>query len=301
MTKKELKQEQVVRVLDYTHNPIELLSLMELKQTASERTTGGKPLHGVEHWELLDMICDKISKHTNNFELGTIATSDGGNKSVPGVTFLPYMEADFGKNALQASLLRRMITSITLKDHANKKDNGMIVIAFHQLGIQVAHAMNVKFCNNMNIFTRENLMSTYGEGNWNKIASIPKMVEVIGDWVHSQEERLETMRRISHGMSEIPMGNKEVHELIGDLNVMRVEKDIFRSVKDYALNQAQISKFTEDYIRKTSSNPESIQTLWDVYNLATEMHKPFKTDIPLILPNNIALGSFIINKFNLNN
>jgi len=70
-----------------------------------------------------------------------------------------------------------------------------------------------------------------------------------------------------------------------------------QEVKCYPLTQSQISQFTEDYLLKVQETP--ILNLWDIYNIATELYKPGKTDIPNLIPQNFALMEVLSNRFSL--
>ena len=50
----------------------------------------------------------------------------------------------------------------------------------------------------------------------------------------------------------------------------------------YPLNQGQISVFTEELLKLSLEQPRI--TAWDVYNVATEIYKPGKTDFPAMIP-----------------
>ena len=79
--------------------------------------------------------------------------------------------------------------------------------------------------------------------------------------------------------------------IITHISILRNE------VKTYPLTQAQISEFTEDYLEKTQENP--IFSLWDIYNIATELYKPGKTDIPNLIPQNFALMEVLTDRYSL--
>ena len=290
----------IAKVLDFEINPTNILSLEELKQTVSERTSGGNPINGVEHHELFERIIEKIDQSKVNFSIGPIYSANGGDRQFPGVTRLPYLEEQYGKMALQATLLRRIIGTIRLMDSGDKESQGMLAISYHQKGIQVAYGQNISVCQNMSIFGADNVMSTYAFGvNQSKINNVTKMIEVIGDWMQTHSEKRYRDLGIIDRMKGIPVDYHKVSEIIGDMTVMRVEKDILHTRQNYALNQAQISSFTEKYIRSERENPESIQSLWDVYNLGTGFHKAGATDLPAIIPNNVSLSEYFMDKYQL--
>ena len=62
------------------------------------------------------------------------------------------------------------------------------------------------------------------------------------------------------------------------------DKRLSSKVETYPLNQSQISIFTEDLL-KLAEEKQTL-TAWDVYNCATELYKPGKTDLPAMIPQN---------------
>mgnify|MGYP002641213438 CR=1 FL=1 len=291
--------EVIARTLDFEVNKVETLQIEELVQTASERNSGGTPVFGVEHHELFSMLMGKMSHLGIDYEVQPIYAADGGAKSLPGVMRLPYLENKYGERALQSWLIRRIIGAIHLRYGENNESIGSIGISFHQQGIQISYGQMIKLCANMCIMGTRNVISTYGDDN--KITSIDKMIEVVGDWVQDHQVKRDRDLRIFENMKQIPMSYPQTAELIGDMNIMRVNRDILRTGKNYALNQGQISQFTEKYVKAYRNNPEDADNLWKLYNMATEFHKPGETEITQIIPNNVTLSDFMIKKFQLDN
>ena len=84
----------------------------------------------------------------------------------------------------------------------------------------------------------------------------------------------------------------ELYMIIGMLTALRVSHDsadkrLASQVDTYPLNQGQISVFTE-------SLEQPRITAWDVYNVATEIYKPGKTDFPAMIPQNGAMADFLL-------
>ena len=63
-------------------------------------------------------------------------------------------------------------------------------------------------------------------------------------------------------------------------------------METYPLNQSQISVFTEDLLKLAEE--KRALTAWDVYNVATELYKPGKTDLPAMIPQNGALAEVLL-------
>jgi hypothetical protein len=102
-------------------------------------------------------------------------------------------------------------------------------------------------------------------------------------------------------MKEIYCSQNEVFQLVGLLTSLRVAHDTSESSirinETYPLNQSQISQFTEAYLLKAQETKRL--TLWDVYNLATDLYHPDKTEIPNLLPQNLALIEVLTDRYNL--
>ena len=89
----------------------------------------------------------------------------------------------------------------------------------------------------------------------------------------------------------------ELYAVIGLLTVLRVSHDsadkrLSSKVETYPLNQGQISMFTEDLLKLAEVKPRI--TAWDVYNVATELYKPGKTDFPAMIPQNGAFAELLL-------
>jgi len=290
----------IKKVLDFKTNPVEVLTLDELGQTASERNSGNKPIFGVEHHELFGMIIAKMTSMNVQHDVQKIYASDGGEKSFRGASRLPYMEKDFGEKSLQSWLLRRIIGSIHLKQGASKESIGSIGISFHQRGIQISYGQHIHLCENMSIYGIKNVISTYGE-EFNKIPNITKMIEVVGDWVSEHELKRARDLKIIKRMKQTAVSYETACEIIGEMSILRIGRDILRTEKNYALSQSQITKFTEQFVRDHREDPKSVNNLWKLYNMGTQFHKPSETDIPMIVPNNVTLSDYFIEKFKLEN
>ena len=72
------------------------------------------------------------------------------------------------------------------------------------------------------------------------------------------------------------------------------DKRLSSKVETYPLNQSQISIFTEDLLKLTEE--KKTLTAWDIYNVATEIYKPGRTDIPAMIPQNGALAELMLSE-----
>jgi hypothetical protein len=173
-----------------------------------------------------------------------------------------------------------------------------IVIAYHQDGIQIAFGPCVRICHNQCILNKERITQNFGSDK----VSNDEMFQSVENWMADFFNFRETDFRILQKMKEIRCTQNDVYQLIGLLTSLRVAHDsdiaeLRQGVNCYPLTQSQISQFTEDYLEKAIDTP--IMNLWDVYNIATELYKPGKTDIPNLIPQNLALMEVLTDRYSL--
>lgn len=308
---KELGTEQSAtlsnRTLDFVKNSIEVLTIDELRMTYPEKSIEGVPSYnGIYHFDLIDRIGSIIESNGLSYNIEKIFAADNTKKNANGVAVNPEIEAIYGKGCIQAHALRRVFTTIRINDLEDEESNTGLAISFHQDGIQIGIGPNIKICTNQCILSSKSMITTYGGDN--KVRDMEKVYQIIDDWMKNFAEHRTADQAVISKMKSINTTYSNVMELIGRLNTIRVVKDSkYKELKSneanlgriYPLNQGQISQFTERYLLKCIELNTTNMSLWDVYNVGTEFYKCGTTDIPNILPQNIAWSEFLIQEYNL--
>ena len=103
----------------------------------------------------------------------------------------------------------------------------------------------------------------------------------------------------SHGSEEIHAVGKCLAQIREGVTALRVSHDssdrnLSSTVETYPLNQSQISIFTEEVLKLAMSKGQI--TAWDLYNVATEIYKPGKTDFPALIPQNGAMAELLLSR-----
>ena len=125
------------------------------------------------------------------------------------------------------------------------------------------------------------------------------LFETVDGWLANFEVNMnEDIARIQRLKRRIiPM--EEIYLYIGLLTALRVSHDssdrnLSSTVETYPLNQSQISVFTEEVLKLAMSKGQI--TAWDLYNVATEIYKPGKTDFPALIPQNGAMAELLLSR-----
>ena len=278
---------------DFQNNNVEVMTLDTLRRTHKENDIYGNPVKGIYHYEVIERMTDICKKYNLNYEVEEIFAAQNKTKAQPGVVVLPQVEQKFGTMAVEAHILRRVYTTIRIKNWENDELTTTLVVAFHQDGIQAAIGPCVLVCHNQCILSPERSVSNYGKEK----VSTEELFDRVDGWLSNFEEQMNEDRERIRRLKEKTITPVEMYAYIGLLTALRVSHDssdrrLSSKVETYPLNQSQISIFTEDLLKL--SQEKQILTAWDVYNCATELYKPGKTDLPAMIPQNGALAEVLL-------
>ena len=277
-----------MKTLNFEIAKIQELDIETLQATYKENDVFGNPLKDIYHYQVIHEILNLCKRNGLKYEIQDIFAANNNSKQYPGVSMLPQVASQFGANAPEAHILRRVYTTIRIHDGETDELTTNIAIAYHQDGVQVAFGTTVKICRNLCILGAQKIVSNYGNGKISNDA----IFQTVDNWLRDFGNYQERDIRIIQRMKEIECTKPDVLRLIGTLTAIRVAYDngigeVRQRLNNYPLNQAQISIFTESYLRFEEENPSV--SLWDVYNLGTHIYKPHTTEIPNILPQTAVL------------
>ena len=289
-----------MKTLNFDQNKIQELDLQTLKQTYKENDVYGNPLRGIYHYQVINEILERCDRHGLKYNIQDIFAANNNSKQYPGVSLLPQVEMQYGTGAPEAHILRRVYTTINIHDQQDDELTTNIAIAYHQDGVQVAFGTTVKICRNLTILGADQIVSNYGSQK----LSNELIFQSVDNWLLNFGEYKERDYRIINAMKDIHTTRADVFRLIGMLTAIRVSfdnsiGDVRERLGNYPLNQAQISIFTENYLRETETRGNDDLSLWDVYNLGTHIYKPATTEIPNIIPQTAVLFDVLNDTFKI--
>ena len=278
---------------DFNKNKVQTLSIEQLERTNREHDVNNNPLMGIYHFELLRNIEQQALDCGLRIEYDEIFAANGGPNTSPGVVLLPQQEEKYGERAVEAHVLRRIYANMIIRDFDTDELTSQMAVSFHQDGIQVGFGNQVRICHNLTMLSANLSASTYGKER----LDIPSLLKVVRSWLNNAEHHIMADRKQIRRMKEIAVGYKENRMMLGALTIQRVKHDTrikdIRDCADYPLNGSQINKLTESLERIYHANQYNDISLWTWYNAATELHKAGRSEIPTILPQNIALAKFL--------
>ena len=280
---------------DFQKNGIEVMNFETLQRTYKENDIYNNPVQGIYHYQVIRRMMDICEKYNLDYEVEEIFAAQNRNKTQPGVSILPQVEQTHGEKAVEAHILRRIFATIRIRDWETDELTTTLVVAYHQDGIQAVIGPCVKICHNQCILSPQRSISNYGK----KKVTTDELFETVDGWLANFEVNMnEDIARIQRLKRRIiPM--EEIYLYIGLLTALRVSHDssdrnLSSTVETYPLNQSQISIFTEEVLKLAMSKGQI--TAWDLYNVATEIYKPGKTDFPALIPQNGAMAELLLSR-----
>lgn len=281
---------------DFATNNIEKMNLETLQRTYKENDTFGNPLKGVYHYQAIQKVEEICKKYNLNYEIEEIFAAQNKNKNLPGVVILPQVEQKYGEKSVESHVLRRIFTTIQIKDWETDELTTTLALTFHQDGLQAAIGPCVKICHNQCILSADRTVSNYGKDK----VSTEEMFGKIDEWLSNFETQMTEDRERILKLKNRILSPQEIYILIGMLTTLRVahdssDKRLSGKVDTYPLNQSQITVFTEEVLKLMEERQQI--TAWDIYNIATEKYKPGKTEIPNLIPYNVAFVDLLFGPF----
>ena len=280
---------------DFQKNGIEVMNFETLQRTYKENDIYNNPVQGIYHYQVIRRMMDICEKYNLDYEVEEIFAAQNRNKTQPGVSILPQVEQTHGEKAVEAHILRRIFATIRIRDWETDELTTTLVVAYHQDGIQAAIGPCVKICHNQCILSPQRSISNYGK----KKVTTDELFETVDGWLANFEVNMnEDIARIQRLKRRIiPM--EEIYLYIGLLTALRVSHDssdrnLSSTVETYPLNQSQISVFTEEVLKLAMSKGQI--TAWELYNIATAIYKPGKTDFPALIPQNGAMAELLLSR-----
>ena len=282
---------------DFEKQKVQVLTLDQLKRTVKENRGDDRTCpHGIYHFALVQQILNMCAEHGYNAEVYDLFATNNRDKQTPGVSLNPEIEAKYGERAVEAHTLRRIYANIRLKDFDTDEVTTNMAVAYTQKGIQIAFGRNVRICHNQCILGGGRFTSDYSARADTPKATLDGMMRIVGGWLTNAQNLVIEDDETIEKMKQSILTAEQIYTILGMLMSIRVAHDTsIKSIRYggeiYPLNQAQLSKFTENLLVKQKD--EGRITAWSFYNAATDLYKPETAETNMINLQNMALVDFM--------
>lgn len=292
--------------LDFAEkNRVQQLTLDTLTRTNHEKNVRtGKPLlNNIYHDQLLKEILAIANDMGYDAEITGLFAAQNKERRLPGVSIITEIESRTEPRAIEAHILRRIFANIRLTRRGGDQPttNGCetcMAVAYHQHGIQVGFGTRVIYCQNQMLLNAECYVTTYPDDNAFKVVEINELFDTIRDWLRNANQYVEKEQSVLKRWREQKINHSQLMYVIGRLEEARVRADSYKLRKltqSYPLGFGQIGNFAEEALTRLEKNEDKKITLWDIYDIATNLYKPWlMSEFPNILPQNKAMAQFTL-------
>ena len=285
-----------IATFDFETQKVVEMDLATLKRTYREDTPDHQPMQGIYHFEAIERAGDLCRKNHLTYTIEEIFAAQNKSRNQPGVSLIRSAQTLYGDTAVEAHILRRIFTTIRIDDGQDDELTTTLALVIHQDGIQAAIGPCVKVCHNQCILSPERTVATYGRDK----VTIDQLFDTIDQWLRDFSGQMGEDRERIRRMQNTVLSPDDLYRFIGQLTATRVARDssdkrLSEMVgATYPLNQSQISDFTENLMKLNLDKGGTPLTLWDIYNVATELYKPGQTDYPNLIPQNGAMAQMVL-------
>ena len=224
----------------------------------------------VQSWEMFDAISEILTERNIPFDLDPIWIQNSEAQQI--ITQQEKEKFSVEGTPINRWLFNQLVTKFSVGNPLTDEYRSAIAVSFNKTGIAVAFGENVHFCQNMSIFG-SNLMSTYGQ------TKIPydKMLDVMNHWMEKLPAKQQYNHRIINTMKEIELNDpKQVYKIVGKLYSQSVRQAYNGATSPFQIGQ--MSTLVRE-LDKRMGEGQSIGSVWDLYNVGTNLYKPGEVDL----------------------
>lgn len=281
------------------------ISLEQLAMTNREMMANKQPMHGIYHFQFIQSVMQMAAERGLQPEVTDLFAAKAGGTQYPGVSLNEEVAKRLGNPLdVRAYTLRRVYSTIRIKDTENNGMSTAIAVSYTQKGIQVGCGRYVHICHNQTILGAQQYFSTFSEhkGRGGDKFTFTDCLSRIAMWLDNIFQISNEDDALIRKMKNTPLTANMLLTVIGELTAIRVACDSnnkkIRLARTYPLNNTQINDLTENMLIKFKDNGNRM-SVWDLYDTATTMYKAKSMDFTQLLPQNIAMVDYIKDTFKI--
>lgn len=277
--------------LNFDKTNVAQLDFQTLRETVDESNLTGTPFNGFMHYVFIEKLMELATKANLKPEIQRIEAVANKNKYAPGVSQIPGMADKYGEHDHKSLLLRRIFADIALKDKETDDYVLSAAMIYHQRGVQIGLGPQVKSCKNLCIMGADHYASTYGS---NQVENLEQMFQLFQNWFERSDYHFDKGIQFMKKIKMVDLNVSQFKHLIGSLFMQKSLADISSKNGVAFLKDNQISHLVDEFNNTAFNNQtksyDGTMNAYDIYNLATEFHRPSYTDIPLIIEGNAKIN-----------
>ena len=241
---------------------------------------------------------------TDLFVADNVNKAQGNGIAINRVLKDAYQKATGTDNIpFKAATFNRVFCNIELSSLHTDTHVANIVVATNQQGLQVAIGAHCHACRNQTILGASHLVSSYGGRKQVDPQEFLQMVYLMLQGYRFTDD-METLRR----MQKYELKDEHVLMLMGYLRYLyakynsrdaAIRSQVTGNYAIYPMDASQLNRLDQCIVQTERALQGRPMTVYDIYQGATTIYKVARTDMPNILPQNLAFVQTLNEVFDL--
>ena len=286
------------------------ITMEQLHAGSDIEDRNGDILNGINAYQLIGQVAQMAHNYHGECRITDLFVADNVNKAQGNGIAInkrikdAYQKATGTENIpFAAATFNRVFCNIELSAQHTDTHVANIVVATNQQGLQVAIGAKCHACRNQTILGAQNLVSSYGK----KKLTTEEFLRTVDLMLSGYRfvDDIEALRR----MREVQLTDEHVLMLMGYLRYLYakynsrdalIRAQVTGNYNIYPMDACQLNRFDQSVVQTERALGGRPMTVYDIYQGATTIYKVARTDMPNILPQNLAFVKMLNEVFNLN-
>lgn len=287
------------------------ITMEQLSSGSDIEDRNGNILNGINAPQLIMQVAQIAKNYHGECRITDLFVADNVNKTQGNGIAINKAIKEAYQNAtgtdnipFKAATFNRVFCNIELSSEHNNTHVANIVVSTNQQGLQVAVGAHCHACRNQTILGADHLVSNYGKGKQMPIEEFLGMVDLMLQGYRFVDD-MEALRK----MQQYELKDEHVLMLMGYLRYLyakynsrdaAIRSQVTGNYAIYPMDACQLNRLDQCIVQTERALNGRPMTVYDIYQGATTIYKVARTDMPNILPQNLAMVQTLNEVFDLN-
>ena len=286
------------------------ITLEQLAAGSDIENRNGDIINGINAYQLIGQVAQMARNYHGEVKITDLFVADNVNKAQGnGIAINRAMKEAYQERTgtdripFKAATFNRVFCNLELSSQHTDTHVANIVVATNQQGLQVAVGAHCHACRNQTILGKEHLVSSYGN---RKQMNPQEFLQAVDLMLHGYRfvDDMEALRR----MQQYELKDEHVLMLMGYLRYLyakynsrdaAIRSQVTGNYAIYPMDASQLNRLDQCIVQTERALQGRPMTVYDIYQGATTIYKVARTDMPNILPQNLAFVQTLNEVFGL--
>ena len=285
------------------------ITMEQLHAGSDIEDRNGDIMNGINAYQLIGQVAAMAHNYHGEARITDLFVADNVNKAQGNGIAInkrikdAYQKATGTENIpFAAATFNRVFCNIELTGQGTDTHVANIVVATNQSGLQVAVGAKAHACRNQTILGASHLVQSYGRQKMTTEEFLRAVDLMLSGYRFVDD--MAALRR----MQQIEMEDEQVLMFMGYLRYLyakynsrdaAIRSQVTGGYAIYPMDASQLNRFDASIVQTERALHGRKMTVYDLYQSATTVYKVIRTDLPNILPQNLAMVQTLSEVFGL--